>query len=84
MAKILINLTPFTLNQSILVCNDDDNSSIENISTMYDDIPTVIKELTEKYDINEITMFGNKGYLSNLSQTLSDIEQIKAIYIIEK
>lgn len=69
MSKIVANFTSFTLNHKISVYQDDD--IIEEVKAMADEMPTIIKGLKTKYDVDEINLIGNSEYLKKIQEKLS-------------
>ena len=69
MANIIVNYRPFTLEQEIFVY--DNGVCVELLQAPIDKIVDIVSGLQSRYNIEQINLCGNQGYLSRFKAELS-------------
>lgn len=75
MKKIITILQPFTLNQQVLVY--EDNNKIDIAQTTIDNINNIILDFVNKYNITQIEFLGPTAFSTQLGQKLLEDELTK-------
>lgn len=75
MRKIVGILRPFEYQQKVFVY--EDGNKIDGIQDTIDNIPMVIVELAQKYEITQVDLTGPKQYSKGISQKIHNKEFTK-------
>ena len=68
--KIIVNLRGFTLAYQVMFIDDQEHVTITK-STLKN-IPEVVSELANKYNCNNVLIYGNKTFAKNISDNIKN------------
>ena len=75
MKKIVSVIKPFTYTQNIFVY--EDGNKIDIISTNLDNLSNTLFEISDKYNTNEVDIYGNLNFLKGIKDNIKTAEMTK-------
>ncbi len=77
MKRIICNFSIFTLNQEILLLEDENTSPKLITDSAFGELPFAIAEICDKYDVNNVLLIGNKEYGEKIAEDICKVGALK-------
>lgn len=77
MKRIICNFSMFTLNQEVLLLEDENTSPKVIANSTISELPFAIAGMCDEHDINNVLLFGNKEYGERLAEDICKVGALK-------